>query len=148
MSRFSAIAVLSRQFGLSEEDTIAHLIDSLPHGSGIDYDWQSSVLKNGNVVLSNSFHGMNDGGMYDGNQDFSVILFCHQSDKLHPLCGPCAGQVQVLARAGDVDFKIVNNGGQSRKSWAYGLKDYLYETIGYALSEINIGKTGNEIIQA
>ena len=123
-------------------------VDALPHGSGINAEWVVEVLKNGNVVFSNSYHGMNEGGYYDGWQDFSVIMFCHQQDVTRPLKGPCAGQVQICYRAGDVDFRIELNHGLSRKSWVYGLKDYLSETIGYALGEVGIGKMRHEIINA
>jgi len=44
------------------------------HGSGIDDDWTSTLLKNGKVVLHNSFHAMNEWGMYIGWIDFNVKI--------------------------------------------------------------------------
>lgn len=52
------------------------LIDSLPHGSGIDgrttFDFKrSSETK---IVINSSFHVMDENGFYDGWIDFSLIL--------------------------------------------------------------------------
>ena len=55
---------------------------------------------------------------------------------MHPLKGPCAGQVQVLHRKGDVDFRIVCRGNEWRRNVAYGLRDHLWETIAYSLEKI------------
>lgn len=120
---------------ICDEDVLK---DALPHGSGIDCDWNVSTLKNGSVVAHNSYHGMNDCGMYDGWQDFTVKLFRHTADKLNPLIGPSAGKIQVIHRKGDVDFKLSFTGGLCRKNWAYGLRDYLEESIQYSLSEAKI----------
>jgi len=128
------------------EGQIDDILDTLPHGSGIDSSWTFDVRKNGDVVFRNSYHGMTEFGMYDGWQDFSVVIFAHNQDKLHKLGGPCEGQTQVEYRAGDLDFRLQFNGERSRKSWSCGLHDYLAETIGDALSGRGIGKMRNEII--
>lgn len=139
-----AIKRLCEVTGKDEDDALDYLLDALPHGSGIDCTWDVEVLKNGNVVFRNSYHGMDEGGYYDGWQDFSVVIFCHQRDVLNPLRDGVT--TQVLYRKGDLDFRLEFNGGTTRKSWAYGLKDYLYETIGYALSEAGIGKMRSEFV--
>lgn len=130
---------------ICSEDT---LLDALPHGSGIDADWSIETLANGNMIASCSYHGMSDGGYYDGWQDFSVKLFRHTADKLNPLKGPSAGKVQVIHRKGDVDFKLVFNGGLCRKNWAYGLRDDLEDNIQYCLSEAKILTKRHEIVDA
>lgn len=60
---------------LSYEDDITEaLIYILPHGSGIDSDWNIEFLKNSNIVCHNSYHCMNNNGYYDGWIDFRVKL--------------------------------------------------------------------------
>ena len=44
------------------------------HGSGIDDNWTSTLLKNGKVVLHNSFHAMNEWGSYVVWIDFNVKI--------------------------------------------------------------------------
>lgn len=139
-----AIKRLCELSGNPSEYILDDLVACLPHGSGIDCEWDVEVLKNGNVVFRNSYHGMNDGGFYDGWQDFSVVIFCRQRDVLNPLRDGVT--TQVLYRKGDLDFRLEFNGGTSRKSWAYGLKDYLYETIGYSLGELGVGKMRSEFV--
>lgn len=43
------------------------------HGSGIDCDWYLKETQR-YFVLSNSFHVMDDNGMYDGYMDFNVLI--------------------------------------------------------------------------
>lgn len=63
-------------FGATEDMTIAELFfcHALPHGSGIDYNWQVDRRSDGRLVLSNGYHGMNDWGMYVSTVDFSIIV--------------------------------------------------------------------------
>ena len=132
-----------------ETITEERLIDALPHGSGIDCNWSAETQKNGNIVASNSYHLMDDGGMYDGWQNFSVKLYRHKADKLNPLKGPCEGQVQVVHRKGDWDYSVHLTGCRVRRNSAYDLRNYLVECIGHALSEAGIVVgMGSEIIDA
>jgi len=89
-------------------DTDRELIQALPHGSGIDLDWDAEVNTAGKVVCSNSYHCMDDVGGYCGWADFSI--------RWNP---------------GDFgNFRLMFHG-----QWAqylnnrYGLRDYLEETI-------------------
>ena len=145
------------------------LVDILPHGSGIDAKWQIDQLRNGNVVATCSYHGIDEYGYYDGWQDFKIVI--HPID--YPtICPQCDGRgyrtlqqiadirhvdVTTLSRdsfAADwidestfvcnscrdghnpriLDFRFHFVGGLVRRSWAYGLHDYLVDTIHYALS--------------
>jgi len=115
---------------ISETD----LLELLPHGSGIDCDWSIIEHKNGNVTAKNSFHAMNETGMYDGYMDFTVRIFRVKKSRVNKLKGPCEGQYQIVTQKGDIDLKITCN--ESRKASFYGLKDYLEETIHYALKSI------------
>jgi hypothetical protein len=146
------------------------LVDILPHGSGIDAEWQIEQLRNGNVVANCSYHGMDEHGYYDGWQDFKIVIHpipiadkCPQCDGkgfrlLHDIakirgvdvtsidrdslhvewigqyafrCNACRSDYnpQIL------DFRLNSVGGLVRRSWAFGLRDYLVDTIHYALSD-------------
>ena len=86
---------------------------ALPHGSGIDYDWQWYRQANGKLVLSNGYHGMNQWGMYVRTVDFSVI-------------------VDDLAAK---DFRIVCH--TKNRYWVnyWDLKDYLSSEIYWAMEQ-------------
>jgi hypothetical protein len=133
-----------------QDITFEQLEEVLPHGSGIDSSWHFDRLKNGSIICSCSYHGMDQNGMYDGWQDFYVKLFSHKKDRLNPLFGPSLGKVQVLHRKGDIDFSVHFTGYRhsSSKSWMYGLKDYLEESIHYALSEAKILTNRHEVLEA
>lgn len=55
-----------------QNDIEDYLLETLPHGSGIDCDWTFSYLKNGSVLAHNAYHCMNDAGFYCGYADFTV----------------------------------------------------------------------------
>lgn len=55
-----------------DSDYEEHLMEILPHGSGIDCDWEFSEQKDGKLVCKNSYHVMNDAGYYMGFIDFSI----------------------------------------------------------------------------
>jgi hypothetical protein len=126
------------------------LEDVLPHGSGIDARWEFSRLKNGAIICRNGFHGMDEYGYYDGWQEFYVKLFEHKQDKLNSLSGPLSGKVQVLHRAGDLDFEVHLSGYRQpqSKAWTYELKSYLSESMHYALFEAKILTNRHEVIEA
>lgn len=120
------------------EITDAMLSEALPHGSGIDADWHFDRLKNGNIVCTNAFHGMNENGYYDGWQEFSITLFCHKKNILHALRGPSEGHYQVMHRKGDIDYRLTFRSPHLKRSWCFGLRDYLDESFHYDLSEAGI----------
>jgi hypothetical protein len=87
------------------------LINCLPHGSGIDCNWESSVTRN-YLNFHNSFQAMNDSGFYVGYADFTVKL---------PLVDKC-----VIWNEFDIEF----NGHNSRYIAArYDLYDYLIDIV-------------------
>lgn len=51
-----------------------NLVNVLPHGSGIDYDWTFDVESGDTVVAKNGWHYMNPNGYYLGCIDFSIRL--------------------------------------------------------------------------
>ena len=57
------------------------LMEKLPHGSGIDCDWVIH-LDNASyfIVCTNSYHVMNENGMYNGFIDFRVVIILGRRD--------------------------------------------------------------------
>jgi hypothetical protein len=110
------------------------LIDTLPHGSGIDCGWSINAPKNGRYVyFSNSYHCMDDNGYYVGYQDFTIVIpafmvyqlieFINYTDKtmLHAALKFCAHM-----------FTLQFNGDRYL-SERYDLRDYLTDTVYHAL---------------
>lgn len=95
-------------------DLIEHvLLAILPHGSGIDCTWNFEWFDNGKVRASNSYHCMNDVGMYDGFADFSLVIPTNQ-----PMSA----------------FRLAFHGATAqRKARRYDLRDYLADTIYHAM---------------
>ena len=50
-----------------------YIMKRLPHGSGIDSEWDVCVTEK-HYRFTCSYHCMNDGGYYDGWQDFTVLV--------------------------------------------------------------------------
>jgi hypothetical protein len=95
------------------------IVDALPHGSGIDADWQVSVTKR-SIRLSNSFHAMDDNGFYDGWADFTVIT----------------PRFAMAQHWGDY-FQLQFNGRDSAYlNQKHDLRSYLADTINCALSQV------------
>ena len=108
--------------------------EALPHGSGIDSKWSLDIGRD-TVTMRNSYHGMDESGMYDGWLDFRIVFFRHRRDVLNPLKGAYAGKVQVLHARGDWDFRIVGRfSAVARRDWGYDLKGYLEESVQEYLS--------------
>ena len=106
----------------------------MPHGSGIDLAWQIvGPLKNGTVLLHNSYHLMDEHGFYDGWHDFKVRVFRHRKTIEQKLCGPCEGLTQIVQRKGHWDWEVLFTGVRIRRASAYGLREYLEDTLSYIL---------------
>lgn len=61
---------------VKHDNAIEQLIEILPHGSGIDGTTELSFdeSKEDKIVITSSFHHMNDVGMYDGWTDFKLVI--------------------------------------------------------------------------
>ena len=68
---------MSHPFGVREVSNLPpwayELPEILPHGSGIDSDWVIEGHAH-HITCRNSFHCMSEDGIYEGWQDFSIIL--------------------------------------------------------------------------
>jgi hypothetical protein len=112
----------------NREEFAQKLIDVLPHGSGINCDWEYDVPETSNTVrLSNSYHCM-DEAAYCGYSDFTLIIDPNTDER------------------GLYDFKLQFNGSQSQRlNYKYGLREYLEDTLGQALNDICVyGKVIND----
>lgn len=58
------------------------IIESLPHGSGIDGSWFCEKQKNGKVACYNAYHGMDEYGGYVGSVDFSFRFDANDPDSM------------------------------------------------------------------
>ena len=99
-----------------EDYIINELKAKLPHGSGINGDWTISFnWKKDQIHCKNSFHCMNECGMYDGYADFTLSIPFNSTEN---------------------EFSIVFNGKQSQyKNRKYGLREYLEDTFHYWLED-------------
>lgn len=126
-----------------QETAVMDFMNDLPHGSGIDCDWVCTT-KGDYVLFSNSYHCMNEWGMYDGYQDFTVKLNKHDFMRYIVNMGklsvyPQSGYTDkikswavVLLQLLADDMILEFNGGNylARK---YDLRSYLDETIYYSI---------------
>jgi hypothetical protein len=98
------------------DDYCDSLLDALPHGSGIDADWNYSYNKHtGNATFTNGYHCMHECGMYDGWQDFSLVINIRQLKK----------------GVNNFNLHFINGDYLSRK---YYIRDYLEETFHYSIN--------------
>jgi hypothetical protein len=90
------------------------VIEALPHGSGIDYNWHCEKNTAGKIVAHNAYHGMDDNGFYCFVADFSVRW--------------TPGQER--------DFRLMFHGTNARY-WIerQALRDYLEDLFYYCLTE-------------
>jgi len=92
------------------EDKIKTIIDSLPHGSGIDSDITLMDASTGEkIVIESSYHCMNDGGYYDGWINFRLTI---------------TGSLMF-----GFNLNITGNFGKHQD-----VKDYLHEIFSYDLA--------------
>lgn len=101
---------------MDEMDFEDQLIDKLPSGSGINYDWDCDVNYEKNVVVcSNAYDHMNEVGMYDFVLPFRVSF---------PLDHP-------------KDFELSFTGNDEQNAFAEDeqLGEYLEDTIGFTVDE-------------
>jgi len=94
------------------EATIKEWIDTLPHGSGINFDYWIDMDNSGDnqIVFGNSWDYMNDNGYYDGVIDFKV--------KVTP------------SLSFGFNLLITGNFGKHQD-----IKEYLYDTYNEALKD-------------
>jgi hypothetical protein len=108
-------------------------LEDLPHGSGIDCDWQIDNMGKYFKCI-NSYHCMNENGMYDGYADFTLIIFKKPYD-FHKRFNPT--RTELFNQVFDYDFNLHFNGSFSQwKNRQHMLREYLEDTFSYFLDKI------------
>ena len=102
----------------SLDDLISDIIGSLPHGSGINYNWNGKPLKNGKLKFSTFYDGMHESGYYCHTYPFRFI--CHINHKL------------------ELKLDRLTFSDKLKDCCGYGLRDYLEETLDYFLSQFSL----------
>jgi len=105
---------------------LAKLASTLPHGSGIEGDWNITITRNGDAVVTGEYHRMNDGGYYCGWVTFRFSIRQCKRNEYHALKGPCDGKFQVTHVRGSVYIGALRGGGNDG--------DSLYDTVYWPLS--------------
>lgn len=92
-----------------------YLDNVLPHGSGINCNWEFDYQRNGKVIARNSYHCMDEDGYYCGYADFTLKFSMHEAL---------------------TDFELEFNGKQSRYlNRKFMLRDYLEDIIYHSLPQ-------------
>ena len=126
------------------------LTDILPHGSGIDAAWRIERKKNGSIVASSSYHGMNENGFYDGWQDFSVTIYPVTDPS--PKCDLCNGSgirtLDEIAKIRGVDVSSIDP-NELKVAWIDEKRFHCNACIGGRISkpvlDIDVSLTGKRI---
>ena len=130
------------------ENSLESFVNELPHGSGIDCTW-GGYVKGNYVYFHNSYHCMNEGGFYDGYQDFRIRI--DKSDfyrmlnaarnmnhyKFEPSRQREIKRLDVMLGYIRDEFVLQFTGGQY-KADKYMLRDYLTDTIAYSIEEMEL----------
>jgi len=97
--------------------------NALPHGSGINDSWHIAQLssKRHRYHCGNTFYAMNDAGMYCHHYNFYAVIDVRPD-----------GQLEFL-RLAMYDQELACCG--------YGLREYLTETVAFAIDEYNNQET-------
>lgn len=88
------------------EEILRKIGEILPHGSGINSDWNITMANRTRVRCQNAFHCMDENGMYDGWAEFVLLFDLKDADY----------------------FRLMFIGPESyNKNRKYELRDYLEE---------------------
>ena len=111
IARANCIKSKNSDWQYKHEETLIKSLDKLPHGSGLDGQWLCDFDKSNQnkIVLMMEYHAMNNDGYYDGWIKFSVSI--------------------IPDLISDIKMTITGNFGKYQD-----IKDYLYDTLNYALT--------------
>ncbi len=91
-------------------------IVNLPHGSGIDLEWDI-VDQKARYIIHNSYHLMNENGFYDGWLDFYLTI-------------PKENPINFKLR-----FRNLDSTGYYKVN-RYMIREYLEDLFAYVISEL------------
>ena len=100
-------------YNIYQERIETALLDVLSHGAGIDADWGFDYTDKG-IFCYNSYHRMNEGGMYVEWIDFQVKIY-----------------IGHRTIDGKIDFRLSGRFGKH-----HDIKEYLYVLIGQGLDTL------------
>ena len=103
-------------------DLLEAIKDHLPHGSGIDCDWEFTVQGNGKLRYDNAWHLMNENGYYDGYAPFWIRF---------NLCSPD-------------EFELHFSNPPKNKVSFFGVRDYLEDLFAHSLGKLRV-RGGNTV---
>lgn len=109
-----------------QEEIKQLLIKTLPHGSGIDCDWEFIFHKNGNIDCKNSFHAMNENGYYVKWIPITIKFYRFKRNIYHKYGIKNEVRYQVIEEKDCLDYKIF---APNCDYYAYGLCDILYSDM-------------------
>jgi hypothetical protein len=113
---------------------VSVLHEILPHGSGIDCEWEIEEVYTESFKCYNYFHVMDGNGYYCGYIPFQCTVFFFQ-DK-----GFSLGELKITKHIIDLiqsDYKLPNGELDESAPFLDDLDDYLFETIEYSLEQYN-----------
>ena len=102
------------------------LLELLPHGSGINCNWEFTWYKNGSLKCSNFYHAMNEHGSYVKFIPISIKFFRHKKNEYSFFADKT--KCQIMKKKGSLDYTIY---APKCDYYACDLNDYLYETMWY-----------------
>ncbi len=116
-------------------EAMENFVDMLPHGSGIDADWGGYMSKDGRFVrFINDYHCMNERGFYVGWQDFTILVPVVLFDLYIQQSLYYDNDIKVTAILSFIaQAFILQFNGDRYLSIRYDLRDYLTDTVYYAL---------------
>ena len=85
-----------------EEDITEQLLDILPHGSGVNYDWEITT-KGNKLYVHNAWDYMDENGFYD---DVFPFVVCYENGRFKYLhfAGCTRSQYRKIENAGLRDY--------------------------------------------
>lgn len=85
-----------------KEISIYNLMETLPHGSGINGKWTYKKDKKGNYHFYNTYDYMNDNGFYDCYIGFEVIMY---QTNIKLIFHPVSYHQKYLLYQKDIEFR-------------------------------------------
>jgi len=109
-----------------QDDIEEILLELLPHGSGINCNWEFTWYKNGSLKCSNFYHAMNEHGSYVKFIPISIKFFRHKKNEYNFFTNKT--KCQIVKKKDRLDYKIY---APRHNYYAYDLNDYLCQTVWY-----------------
>lgn len=128
------------------------LIKLLPHGSGIDCNWNFEFYNNGNIDCTNFYHVMNNNGYYVKYIPIKIKFYRYKKNIYRYLTnfwkrqhnrkyGLHKKSYQIIEKKDEINYKIF---APTQDYYVYNLQDYLYQTMDSCLKPYITIKRNND----